>query len=138
MKTLLLRRHKGSGLGDILGTGMCIVILLTLLTVSIQYMKVLTVKRGIENLARDAILILETTGQLHNVDQLGEQIADMGFHDYAITFNEDNSAKHFGEDISVEIVVRATAAELGPLSVLGLGPSYTFRSRLISICKGEV
>ncbi len=135
MKNLMLKRHKGSGFVDLLGTGMCMIILLALLTVSIQYMKVLTVQRDIENIGRQAILRLETTGNLKasDINELKGMIEAMGYTDYTIVFNSDNTAKHFGDSISISIVVRAAASELH-----AMGISHTFNVYMVSICKGDV
>ena len=137
MKNLISSKHKGS-LGDILGTAMCIVIMLTLLTVSIQYMKILTVRRNIEALARGYLLVLETTGELSapHEDELSDSLRSMGFSNFTITYNDSNVARTFGEMVSLDIDIRAAAAELGLTRAAGfVRDSYDFKIHLVSISK---
>ena len=137
MISFLKSKHKGN-LGDILGTGMCIVIMLMLLTVSIQYMQVLTIKRNVEQVSRQALLMLETSGELKTADKtaLGNQLRDMGFTNYTITFNTNNTKKAYGETVSVVITARGTPANLGLVKAVGIiKDNYEFKTTLYSIAK---
>jgi hypothetical protein len=62
-KNLIFRKHKGN-LADMLGTGLCIIVLLTILMAMVHYMQVLYVKRDVANIGREYLLILEEKGEL--------------------------------------------------------------------------
>lgn len=137
MKKFILSKHKGN-VGDILGTTLCIFIMLTLLTVSIQYMKILTVKRQVDEIAREAVLILETQGNLTATDisDLSQQLEGIGFRHYTLTYNDTNEDRSYGDKVVIDININATASEMGLVSAAGLiRNNYNFNIHLVSVCK---
>ena len=142
MKTklkFLIKKHKGN-LGDILGTGMCLVVLLIVLMAMVHYMQVLYVKRDVANIGREYLLILEEQGELTaaDIDSCKNKIESMGFHTYTITFNGDNHKKNYGQEVSIDIQITANRQEmrLSNLVIPGLSQtSYNLTSRLYSIAK---
>lgn len=138
-KNLIFRKHKGN-LADMLGTGLCIIVLLTILMAMVHYMQVLYVKRDVANIGREYLLILEEKGELTPADiqNCKDKIESMGFHTYTITYNGDNHKKIYGQEVSIDIVITASRQEmkLTALVLPGLSQSsYTLTSKLYSIAK---
>ena len=139
IRRLLLSRHEGN-IADILGTSLCLIILLTVLLTTIQYMRILNIKRAVENTGREYLLYLEEQGELksNQLTDLRTKLTGMGFADSSIevTYNENNTRKGYAQEVSLQIHINATRHEMGLSPVAGfVRDRYVINCRLCSIAK---
>ncbi|MCR5431052.1 MAG: hypothetical protein K6E95_00675 [Lachnospiraceae bacterium] len=135
---LLYRKYKGS-IGDILGTAMCMVLLMTILVVTIQYTQILSLSRSVERIGRTAILLLEEQGELTSSDRtlitnkIREQFPNAVID---IRYNGTNRKVGYGEYVNFDLTVTCDSADLDISGIDGLfGDVQTFHTSQDSIAK---
>ncbi len=139
MKKLLLRKSKGD-LGDILGTTLCLFLILMTLWASIQFIQLMMIRRSVDNVGREFVLLLEQQGELTSADmaKVTERVKEI-FPDnpsIAVTYNETNTKKGYGEEVSFELVVTVNASDLDIASISGVfKDTYVFRTKQYSTAK---
>lgn len=137
-KTLVFRKHKGN-IGDILGTTLCLVCLMTVLVVSIQYTQLMELQRSVERIGRTAILLLEEQGELTASDKalLTSKVnAEIPDASVSITYNTSNRKVGYGEYVSFDMVVTCSADSLKLAGANGIfKDTYTFKTSQTSIAK---
>lgn len=141
------RKSKGEGITDILGTMMCILALLFIMCAFINYVKILELKRNINGIVRDNILILETNGELtlSDVDNIYTELNRLNISDDKITLTVNeisanrtsvpNNKVLFGNEVKLSVEVNMTRREIGLMRVIGTSESYKFVSEKISTSK---
>jgi len=140
LKKLFTKKRDGN-FGDILGTALCIVLLLTIMLALIQYMQLLYVKRDIDNIGREYLLLLEQQGELTPTDVANckQKLQDMGFLTSPITIdfnNHTNTKVNYAQEVSIYIEIQALATEMRVNSAIpGFRSTYTFHTELYSIAK---
>jgi hypothetical protein len=138
IKAFVRKRENGNAVGDIVGSAICLMAILGVMIVSLHFLKILEAKRQVNILARDYLLVLEEQGELTsaNQSQLQSRLNAMGFSHVTITYNGSNTKKNHGEEVSIEISISATPAELGISPIWGLiSSTYTLHSKMYSTSK---
>ena len=134
-----MKKNKGSVDGFIT-TGIMMLMLLIVLLVSVHFVKILTIKRELNQIGRDYLLRLEENGTLTTEEQnaLKDELARHNITTYALTYNKDNTRKVFGEQVSIEINMEATPEELGLSKVYSyIKDKIKFRVYYSSMMKGN-
>lgn len=129
---------RNGNIGDILGTSICIFFFLTIFIISVHFIKLLDVKRNVDALTRQYLLVLEEQGELSTSDiaALRESIEKMGFSTYSIRYNETNVKQSYGKKVSMEVLIEASIEELGISNLFSLFTDMIpFASRLESVSK---
>ena len=139
MKKLLLRKSKGN-MGDILGTTFCLFLILITLWASIQFIQLMMIRRSVDDVGREFILLLEQKGELDSADRakLDTRIRELfpNNPDIAVTYNETNVKKGYGQEVSLEIRVTVGASDLDIMRMGGVfKETYTFTTKQYSTAK---
>lgn len=107
MKTLKFFKKKNKGnVGDIIGSMICFLFMLVILTVVLNTTKLLSLKTDIDRVARNAMLILETKGDLSDAEitDIENTLKGIGFENVTVNVNEGHIGKvNYGEDVTIEI-----------------------------------
>ena len=142
MKKILLKKSKGSGMGDILATCMCLVIIMTAIVAGVYFFKFMEIKKNINSEARAGILILEQSGGLtdKNIDSMKASVSKLGFKEdnIKILYNNDNTVAGYGEEVKITIEAVASNEELGIPKILSFfKKEHKIKTELHSIAKTE-
>lgn len=136
---MMFHKSKGNA-GDILGTGFCLTLILIVLWAGIQYMQLLMIKRDVENVGREFVLLLEQNGELtdENKEKLDTRISGIFPSSQSITYtyNEDNTKRGYGEEVSLYLKIVVSSSDLRLRSVNAIFKnSYTFETKQYSTAK---
>lgn len=139
---ILLKKSKGSGIGDILATCLCLLVIMTIIITGVYFFKLMEIKKDINSEARAGILILEQSGKLtnENIDNIKSSISKLGFkkNSIKITYNNDNTVAGYGEEVTIVIEAVASNEELGIPKILSFfKKEHTIKTELYSIAKTE-
>lgn len=115
MKYLFKNKRHGN-IADIMGTSICLMFLVVIFMSFVRFCSLIEYKRQLNEVARDYLLKIETTGKLSDQEltDLENEILDIrpnkdkGTYTYTITFNEDNHPAQYGENVSINIIVNAS------------------------------
>lgn len=111
----IVKSKSRGDVGDIIGSALCIFFFLAIFSVSVHYVKILTVKQNVDALAREYILIEEQEGFLTTTDisDIQSSLNNMGFSNYTISCNGFGYPKaNYGEKVNIDIVVNTNPHEL--------------------------
>lgn len=137
---VITKKRKGN-VADLIGTAICLLFLLVVVLSSVHFYKILEVKREISVITRGYSLLLEEHGELTTteVTEMKNRISalsDSGFSNITVTYNDTNTKRNHGQEVSLLVEVVATRKELGLSKVYDyIKDSYTFKERLYSTSK---
>lgn len=137
MKKNFIREREGNA-GDILATSICLLTLLVVLITTVHYVKIMELKRIINNYAREYVLILEENGELTSteVQELKSKITSLGFSHVDIAYNDTNTKVDYGKQVSLYVGVTASYQELGLSKVYSyIKDTYDVSIKLFSTSK---
>lgn len=139
-KINIRKTHKGSGFGDVLATGVCLVVIMALIIAGVHFFKLMEIKKSINTEARAGLLMLEQKGELteKDVETIVKSISKIGFksENIKVTFNGENKKVEYGEEVSITIEAVTTYKEIGMSEIFGIFKNeYKYRTTLRSISK---
>ena len=137
MKNLLLKKHLGN-FGDILGSMVCIIMMLALLTSCINVVTVLSKKTELNRISRKALLQLEIQGELQSeqINELKKSIEEVNLKDVHIVINNGGPKASYGNEVSIKISATATGSDLGLFKSLNVwNRTFDFSTKYISTSK---
>lgn len=142
MKKLLKNKRNGN-IADIIGTAICLLSLMIVFISFVHFCAIIEYKRQLNDIARDYLLKVETTGEL-TVDEMNQLTLDIndirpenvGTYVVTVNFNGDNTPARYGEDVSVSVNVVASYDALGLTQFYGMiKDSYEFSANYESTSK---
>lgn len=135
--------HKGGGgIGDILASTICLMIIISVMTAGVYFFRLMEIKKDINTEARSALLTLEQNGELtkEEVDSIKTQIVKMGFslNKITIVYNGNNEKAKYGNEVSINVRAEASNTELKMSKIFNLfKKEMVFSVDMHSISKAE-
>lgn len=143
MKKFLKQRKQGN-IADIIGTSICLLALVIVFMSFVHFCTLIEYKRQLNEVARDYLLKIETTGTLTAQEVNDLQLAvnnlrpdpSKGTYVVTTTFNGTNTAARYGEDVSINIQVQASYDAMGLTKMYGfIKDEYVFEANYYSTSK---
>lgn len=142
-KKILKKMHKGGGgIGDILASTICLMVIISVMTAGVYFFRLMEIKKDINTEARSALLTLEQNGELtkEEVDSIKTQIVKMGFslNKITIVYNGNNEKAKYGNEVSINVRAEASNTELNMSKIFNLfKKEMVFSVDMHSISKAE-